>query len=93
MTALDDFREETRTWLAENCPESMRTPMPAGELVDGGSKLRSSNPDSYVWLESMAEKGWTVPSWPKEYGGIGSRQHTRCDGLNILAKRVLGLLD
>jgi acyl-CoA dehydrogenase len=26
-------------------------------------------PDSKLWLDRMAEKGWTVPTWPKEYGG------------------------
>ena len=23
------------------------------------------------WLEAMAERGWTVPDWPKDYGGGG----------------------
>jgi alkylation response protein AidB-like acyl-CoA dehydrogenase len=71
MTNLTEFREEARTWLGENCPQSMRTPMVEGEGVDGGSKHRSPNPDSYVWLDRMAEKGWTVPNWPAEYGGAG----------------------
>ena len=62
---------ETRAWLDENCPASMRTPMVAGEEVSGGSKMRSSNPDSYRWLDVMAEKGWTAPNWPVEYGGAG----------------------
>ncbi|HIG44037.1 MAG: acyl-CoA dehydrogenase family protein [bacterium] len=67
----ETFREEVRAWLEENCPQSMRTPMVEGEMVDGGSKLRSTNPDSYLWLDRMAEKGWTVPNWPVEYGGAG----------------------
>ncbi len=71
MTNLTEFREEARTWLEENCPKSMRTPMVEDEGVDGGSKHRSPNPDSYVWLGLMAEKGWTVPNWPVEYGGAG----------------------
>jgi acyl-CoA dehydrogenase len=25
--------------------------------------------DARLWLTRMAEKGWTVPTWPKEYGG------------------------
>lgn len=25
--------------------------------------------DSRVWLERMAERGWTVPTWPRRYGG------------------------
>jgi len=49
----------------------MRTPMSEDEIVSGGSKQRSPNPDSYVWLDRMASRGWTVPDWPEEYGGAG----------------------
>ncbi|MGK0400941.1 MAG: alkylation response protein AidB-like acyl-CoA dehydrogenase [Candidatus Azotimanducaceae bacterium] len=28
-------------------------------------------PDTQRWLAVMAERGWTVPQWPKEYGGAG----------------------
>ena len=49
----------------------MRSAMPDNERVEGGNKRRSDNPDSYLWLERMIEKGWTVPNWPKEYGGAG----------------------
>jgi alkylation response protein AidB-like acyl-CoA dehydrogenase len=45
--------------------------MVPGEEVGGGSKRRSSNPEAYLWLERMAERGWTVPTWPVEYGGGG----------------------
>ena len=71
MAELQEFRMDTRAWLDENCPASIRTPMVAGEEVSGGSKMRSSNPDSYRWLDVMAEKGWTAPNWPVEYGGAG----------------------
>ncbi len=71
MTALETFRQETRDWLEENCPASMRTRMVPGEDVNGGSKRRSTNPEAYVWLERMASRGWTAPTWPSEYGGGG----------------------
>ncbi|MEM7081067.1 MAG: acyl-CoA dehydrogenase family protein, partial [Pseudomonadota bacterium] len=71
MGALADFREETRAWLDANCPASMRTRMVPGEEVNGGTKRRSTNPDAYVWLERMANRGWTVPTWPESYGGAG----------------------
>lgn len=71
MSNLDEFRNETRTWLEGNCPESMRTPTPEEEVIWGGRKQDWVNPDSKVWMERMAEKGWTVPQWPKEYGGGG----------------------
>ncbi len=69
MSELEDFRAETRAWLEENCPASMRTPTPENEVVWGGRKQEWVNPDSKTWMEAMAEKGWTVPLWPSEYGG------------------------
>ncbi|HBJ93837.1 MAG TPA: acyl-CoA dehydrogenase, partial [Hyphomonadaceae bacterium] len=35
---LDQFRAETRAWLEENCPASMRTPQVEDETVWGGRK-------------------------------------------------------
>lgn len=71
MTTLDDFRAETRAWLMANCPPSMRTPMPEDERVWGGRRATFKHPDSRTWLTRMVEKGWTVPTWPREYGGGG----------------------
>lgn len=71
MQSLQEFREETRGWLEENCPASMRTAMVQEEIVWGGRNAEFANPDSRVWLERMAEKGWTCPTWPTEYGGGG----------------------
>jgi alkylation response protein AidB-like acyl-CoA dehydrogenase len=71
VSDLNAFREEVRSWLAEHCPESMRTPGPEEETVWGGRRETFRNPDSKLWLERMAEKGWTCPTWPAEYGGGG----------------------
>ncbi|MGO8917732.1 MAG: acyl-CoA dehydrogenase family protein [Stellaceae bacterium] len=71
MAELDAFRAETRAWLEANCPPSMRTPMPDDEVVWGGRRASFKNPDAKLWLERMAARGWTVPSWPKQYGGGG----------------------
>lgn len=65
------FRAEARAWLEANCPPSMRTPMPDDEVVWGGRRASFKNPDSKLWLERMAAKGWTVPTWPRDYGGGG----------------------
>ena len=72
MTDLEQFRQETRAWLAENCPEEMRTPM--NRETDGcwgGRNFVFTSEAQKVWLDRMAAKGWTAPSWPKEYGGAG----------------------
>jgi acyl-CoA dehydrogenase len=72
MEALEQFREEVRAWLEENCPASMRTPMKGDEDVCwGGRKFVFQSDDQRLWLERMAAQGWTVPDWPREYGGAG----------------------
>jgi len=72
MSDLEVFRQETREWLEANCPPLMRTPS-GGEddICWGGRKFVFQSDDQRLWLERMAARGWTVPSWPKEYGGGG----------------------
>ncbi len=71
MADLETFRAETRAWLEDNCPPSMRTPMVEDEVIWGGRNQVFVNPESKLWLERMAAKGWTAPTWPKKYGGGG----------------------
>ncbi|TDJ23340.1 MAG: acyl-CoA dehydrogenase [Gammaproteobacteria bacterium] len=66
MSALEEFRSEARAWLEENCPPGARGP---GEVATGSTKIKIQNSDTRLWLERMAEKGWTVPTWPSAYGG------------------------
>ena len=69
---LDSFRSETRTWLAENCPIEMREPVRSdADICWGGRKFQPSSPAQKDWLDRMAARGWTVPDWPKAYGGGG----------------------
>jgi alkylation response protein AidB-like acyl-CoA dehydrogenase len=72
MTDLDTFRTETRAWLAANCPPAMRLPLEDDEdRCWGGRNWTFKSDDQKRWLERMAERGWTAPTWPKEYGGGG----------------------
>lgn len=72
MTELDRFRAEVREWLEANCPESMRHPYQAeADICWGGRNYQFQSEDQQLWLERMASRGWTAPSWPKEYGGGG----------------------
>ena len=71
-TDLDTFRSETRAWLAENCPPEMREPVRADtDVCWGGRNFAPSSPAQKDWLDRMAARGWTVPDWPKAYGGGG----------------------
>lgn len=71
-TDLEAFRAEARAWLEENCPQEMRDGQTGdGYICWGGRNWTFTSDTQRVWLERMAAKGWTVPTWPVEYGGGG----------------------
>ncbi|MCE9521395.1 MAG: acyl-CoA dehydrogenase family protein, partial [Alphaproteobacteria bacterium] len=71
-TNLEQFRTETRAWLEQNCPASMRKPADSeDEIVWGGRKVPVKAGDGKIWLDRMAARGWTAPTWPRQYGGGG----------------------
>ncbi len=67
MSEVAEFRSEVAAWLADNCPEGARGP---GIIPNGSSKIELPA-DVATWLERCAEKGFTAPTWPTEYGGGG----------------------
>lgn len=86
-TDLSDFRVSTRTWLEANCPAAMRKPMThEDETVWGGRNAKLSTAQKQ-WLDAMGSRGWTVPTWPKEYGG-GGLSHAEA---KVLAQEMAAL--
>ncbi|MGH8009361.1 MAG: acyl-CoA dehydrogenase family protein, partial [Candidatus Binatia bacterium] len=73
MADLETFRAEVRRWLADNAPRSIMdiTARIPGSTNWGGRRPTFAHPDMKVWLDMMAERGWTAPEWPTEYGGGG----------------------
>ncbi|MDE1165237.1 MAG: acyl-CoA dehydrogenase family protein [Pseudomonas sp.] len=71
MSAIEQFRQATRDWLQANCPPSLRTATPDGEIVWGGREVAFPSEDARLWFERMRDKGWFCPQWPSEYGGGG----------------------
>lgn len=73
MADIEKFRAETRSWLEDNAPKSLRGH--GSRDIDGytwgGRKATFATPDHKVWMDVMAEKQWTAPTWPVEYGGGG----------------------
>ena len=68
----NQFRDDTRAWLEENCPPTMRTsPTTDSDTIWGGRNAVYENPEAKQWLDAMGSKGWTCPTWPTEYGGGG----------------------
>ena len=76
---LEGFRAEVRGWLEANCPPLMRTPSEGDEGdVWGGRRAVFAHPEQKLWLDRMAARGYTAPTWPREYGGAGlSREEAR----------------
>ncbi len=73
MAEIEKFRADTRSWLEANAPKSLRGRASADldSYTWGGRRAKFATPDHKVWLEVMADKQWTAPSWPVEYGGGG----------------------
>ena len=72
MVELTQFRKDTHAWLEQHCPPSMRTrPKSDEETVWGGRRAQYPNDEAKTWLDAMASKGWTCPTWPSVYGGGG----------------------
>ncbi len=72
MADLENFRAETRAWLEANCPPEMREPVrDDSDIYWGGRRATFKNDAQKAWFEACVAKGYTVPAWPKEYGGAG----------------------
>jgi acyl-CoA dehydrogenase len=72
MADLETFRMEVREWLAENCPPTCQgkdSVLP--EMIWGGRRQTWNHPDTKTWFDRLVAKGYTVPTWPKAYGGAG----------------------
>ena len=72
MADTETFRTETAAWLEANCPPEMREPVrDESDIYWGGRRATFKNDAQKAWLEACVAKGYTVPMWPKEYGGAG----------------------
>ncbi|MGA0607927.1 acyl-CoA dehydrogenase family protein [Phenylobacterium sp. VNQ135] len=87
---LDAFRTEVRAWLEANYPPELRdaNAKTDPEAIWGGRPFEGSDDPQIVWMRRVAEKGWTAPAWPKEYGGGGlSPQQARVLAEELAAGR------
>jgi alkylation response protein AidB-like acyl-CoA dehydrogenase len=72
MSDADDFRSQVRDVLEREVPAALR-----GKAADpkahvwGGRRVSFAYPESRTWLAIAAERGWTAPRWPRQYGGGG----------------------
>lgn len=72
MPDLDSFRTEIRSWLETEVPSSLRgRPMVMYEGAVGEPEPPNIQKDRARYLQLMVGRGFTAPTWPKEYGGGG----------------------
>jgi len=71
LNDLSEFRTSTRAWLEANCPAEMRKPMMHEDDTVWGGRNAKLSIHQKKWLDAMGSRGWTVPTWPKAYGGGG----------------------
>jgi alkylation response protein AidB-like acyl-CoA dehydrogenase len=68
----DAFRDSLRGWLEDNCPAEMRDGATTEDTICwGGQRWKFASDAQRDWLNACAAKGYTVPTWPVEYGGAG----------------------
>ncbi len=67
---MERFRAEVRAFLAASLPP---------DLAERGLRnFRALDEDVRIWTRILEARGWSVPSWPVEYGGPGwtlAQQH------------------
>jgi alkylation response protein AidB-like acyl-CoA dehydrogenase len=68
---LEVFRNDLRSWLEQHAPAELRGFVDPHVGYWGGRKPELPHPASARWCELAAERGFTAPTWPKEYGGGG----------------------
>jgi alkylation response protein AidB-like acyl-CoA dehydrogenase len=57
------FRDEVRTFFAENTPETFKPRVRTG--------MRLEPAEYTAWQRLLYARGWGAPSWPKIHGGTG----------------------
>lgn len=72
ITDPEDFRAALRAWLDQNCPQQMRDgASDEASICWGGARWSFESEAQEQWLNRCAEQGFTVPTWPRAYGGAG----------------------
>jgi alkylation response protein AidB-like acyl-CoA dehydrogenase len=72
LNDLEQFRGEVRAFVEAECPPGIRAVREGEKAVEVTPAVRTA------WAEALADKGWSCPTWPVEYGGGGlSQAHAR----------------
>lgn len=79
----------------------MRGAQTGDQVIWGGRRATYKNPEAKQWLDRMAQRGWTCPTWPRDYGGGGlnldeaqvlSQELARIDAMPALVSFGISML-
>ena len=79
---LNVFRDEVRAFIAAKLPVAIRERLRQGHLP--------SKDDTVTWQRILAERGWSAPHWPREYGGAGVSAKRPSDGMPLTMRPAPG---
>ncbi|MEX2237825.1 MAG: acyl-CoA dehydrogenase family protein [Dehalococcoidia bacterium] len=66
------FREEVKGFIKGELPEGLARVGLPGAMFGGGGGFEGGDRGALKqWLGRLHGRGWTVPAWPREYGGAG----------------------
>jgi alkylation response protein AidB-like acyl-CoA dehydrogenase len=78
MSSIESFRAEVRAWVEKHAPAGLRGKVTDPYAQIWGGKQERRTKDQEAWLSAAIERGFTAPTWPKEYGGGGlSREEAK----------------
>ena len=91
-----EFQDEVRAFIDRYWPHSARCDKGMASVYSA-----EKSPAEQRWLEALVERGWSVPSWPLEFGGtdwnptqryIWSRETARaeCPQMSTFGVTMLG---
>jgi len=63
------LRAEVRAFIAGAFPTSLKGKAATPYIYDPA--VAAADPDYLTWKKAVADKGWGVPTWPKDLGGGG----------------------
>ncbi len=87
MTSSDQLRTEVDRWVGEHFPAKFRG-------AGGAALLADIDPAAAAgWYAALGERGYTVPHWPGEHGGLGCTEEQAAAIRSVLVAHGAGLPD
>lgn len=87
MTSSDQLRTEVDRWVGEHFPAKFRR-------AGGAALLADIDPAAAAgWYAALGERGYTVPHWPREHGGLDCTEEQAGAIRSVLAAHGAALPD